>query len=289
MRGLLTLGDISTEKIREIINLALEFKNGKKVCYDDVKIATLFFENSTRTQYSFQMAMLNLGITPVVFSSIGSSIAKGETLYDTVKTFEALGVDGAVIRHSEDKYYRRLEGINIPIFNGGDGKCDHPTQTLLDLVTIYEEFGRFDGLTATFIGDVAHSRVAHGNNDAFKRLGMKTLLCGPDEFLDESAPAVSIEETLASSDVINLLRVQFERNAVMDMTKAEYHNAYGMTLSRVAQMKDNAIIIHPAPVNRGVELADDVVECEKSRIFEQMKNGVYARMAVISMSLEGSL
>jgi len=184
MKGLLTLKTIPKDMINEIISLALDFKNGLKVTFPGKKMVTLFYENSTRTQYSFQMAMLNLGITPMSFNLAGSSVYKGETLYDTVRTFEALGVDGVVIRHTQDVYYKDLEGVGIPIFNGGDGTSDHPTQTLLDLMTIYEEFGRYEGLKVAMVGDISHSRVAHGNAEVMKRLGMKVYVSGPEQFKD---------------------------------------------------------------------------------------------------------
>ena len=290
MKGLLTLNDISTDKIREIIDLALEFKHGKKFSYhSEKKMATMFFENSTRTHYSFMIALMNLGIIPVDFNSEASSVMKGESLYDTVKTFECLGVDGVIIRHTRDGYYKELENINVPIFNAGDGQSDHPTQTLLDLITVYEDFGHFEGLKVTFIGDVKHSRVAHGNAVAMARLGMEPRICGPDFFMDKTAKIIDMEEAVQTSDVLNLLRVQFERDATLNMTVAEYHQLYGMTKKRVDQMKDGAIIIHPAPINRGVEIADEVAECKQSRILRQETNGVYARMAVINMVLEGKL
>ncbi|MGN1096253.1 MAG: aspartate carbamoyltransferase catalytic subunit [Christensenellales bacterium] len=291
MKGLFTLSTVSPEKIIEIIDLALRFKRGEtKVSYPGKSMATLFFENSTRTQYSFQMAMIKLGITPVSFSSVGSSLAKGESLYDTVKTFEALGVDGVVVRHSKDGYYRDLDSVRIPIFNGGDGKSDHPTQTLLDLMTIYEEYGRFDGLDVCLVGDIKHSRVAHGNAEVMKRLKMNVYIAGPDEMLDDTAKVLSLDEAVEKCDVINLLRVQFERHSEkLDMNEEEYLKKYGMTLERVSRMKDKAIIIHPAPINRGIEIQSEVAECEKSRIFKQMTNGVFVRMAVISMVLEDKL
>lgn len=290
MKGLLTLNDISTDKIREIIDLALEFKHGKKFSYrSEKKMVTMFFENSTRTHYSFMIALMNLGIIPVDFNSEASSVLKGESLYDTVKTFECLGVDGAIIRHTKDGYYKELENINIPIFNAGDGQSDHPTQTLLDLITVYEDFGYFDGLKITFIGDVKHSRVAHGNALAMSRLGMETRICGPESFMDNTAKIIDMKEAVETSDVLNLLRVQFERQATLNMTVSEYHQLYGMTKERVEKMKEGAIIIHPAPINRGVEIADEVAECKQSRILTQETNGVYARMAVINMVLEGKL
>ena len=290
MNGLLTLENVSTKKIQEIIDLAIAFKNGKKKSFPNVKMANLFFENSTRTLYSFHMAMLNLGITPIDFNTDCSSVKKGETLYDTCKTFECLGVDGLVIRHGDDKYYNQLENIGVPIFNGGDGKSNHPSQTLLDLMTIYENFGKFQGLKICLMGDIKHSRVAHGNAEVMKRLGMEVFICCPPDFADDTAKSISIDTALETCDIINLLRVQFERHEHHEtMNASSFHKDFGMTTERVAKMKDNAIIMHPAPVNRGIEIADDVVECEKSRILAQMTNGVFTRMAIITMVLEGNL
>ena len=290
MKGLLTLKSLSNEQIHDILTYAISLKEGLEVSYEGKKFSTLFFENSTRTHYSFVAAMMNLGIKVIDVNVTGSSVNKGESLYDTVKTFEALGIDGVVIRHSQDEYFKELEGINIPIFNGGDGKTNHPTQSLLDLMTIYEEYGHFEGLKCCIIGDISHSRVAHTNITVMQQLGMDVYVSGPEEFNDNSAPYLTIDEALKTCDVIMLLRVQFERHSEnMSMTNEEYHKEFGLTLERVNKMKDNAIIMHPAPVNRGVEIASDVVECEKSRIFKQMTNGVYVRMAVISMVLDGKL
>ena len=290
MKGLLTLKSLSNEQIHDILTYAISLKEGLEVSYEGKKFSTLFFENSTRTHYSFVAAMMNLGIKVIDVNVTGSSVNKGESLYDTVKTFEALGVDGVVIRHSQDEYFKELEGINIPIFNGGDGKTNHPTQSLLDLMTIYEEYGHFEGLKCCIIGDISHSRVAHTNITVMQQLGMDVYVSGPEEFNDNSAPYLTIDEAIKTCDVIMLLRVQFERHSEnMSMTNEEYHKEFGLTLQRVNKMKDNAIIMHPAPVNRGVEIASDVVECEKSRIFKQMTNGVYVRMAVISMVLDGKL
>ena len=290
MRGLLTLKDLSTDKIKELIKYAMKLKKGFRISYPDKKIATLFFENSTRTQYSFQCALMNLGIKVVDFDTQLSSIAKGESLYDTVRTFEALGVDGVVIRHSKDRYFEELENIKIPIFNGGDGKANHPTQSLLDLMTIYEEYGKFEGLKCCIVGDISHSRVAHTNIEVMERLGMEVYISGPEEFNDNSAKWIPLDEAVKTMDVVMLLRIQFERHQEkMKMSVEEYHEKYGLTVERVKQMKDNAIIMHPAPINRGVEIASEVAECEKSRIYKQMTNGVYIRMAVISDALDGNL
>ena len=290
MRGLLTLKELSTTQIEEIIKYAIELKNGKQVSYPGKKMATLFYENSTRTHYSFQVALMNLGIQVLCCDVSKSSVQKGETLYDTVRTFESIGVDGVIIRSSVDEYYKELETIKIPIFNGGDGKSNHPTQSLLDLMTIYEEFGYFKGLKCCIIGDIMHSRVAHTNIEIMKRLGMDVYISGPEEYNDNSATFITVDEAIKEMDVIMLLRVQFERHSEnMSMSIEEYHQQYGLSLDKVNKMKDNAIIMHPAPVNRGVEIADDVVECEKSRIYKQMTNGVFVRMAAVSMVLDGKL
>jgi len=290
MRGLFTLKDLSTDKIKELIRYAEKLKKGFRIQYPDKKIVTMFFENSTRTHYSFQVALMNLGISVIDFDTKESSINKGESLYDTVRTFEALGVDGVIIRHSKDDYYKDLETIRIPIFNGGDGKANHPTQSLLDLMTIHEEFGKFEGLKCCIMGDISHSRVAHSNIEVMQRLGMEVYISGPEEFNDHSAKWIPVDEACKTMDVIMLLRIQFERHQEkMGMSKEEYHQRYGMTEERMKMMKDHAIIMHPAPINRGVEIADSVAECEKSRIYKQMTNGVYIRMAVISDALDGNL
>ncbi len=290
MKGLLTLRELSTEKILQIIEYAIQLKQGLSVSYKNKKMATLFFENSTRTHYSFITAMLNLGIQPVDFNTAISSLSKGESLYDTVRTFEALGMDGVVIRHSQDEYFKELEGIQIPIFNGGDGKSNHPTQSLLDLMTIYEEYHTFQGLKCCIVGDITHSRVAHTNIEVMQRLGMEVYISGPAEYNDGSAMYLPFEEALSTCDVVMLLRVQFERHQEkMSLSLEEYHERYGLTEKRVQQMKKHAIFMHPAPINRGVEIANEVVECGKSRIYPQMTNGVYIRMAVISMVLDGKL
>jgi aspartate carbamoyltransferase catalytic subunit len=289
MKGLLNLKSLTITQVQSILSLAAKFKSGYSFSFLGKRIATLFFENSTRTKNSFLMAMLKLGIDYVDVNVSTSSVNKGESLYDTVKTLEAIGFDSVVIRHSLNRYYDELENINIPILNAGDGSGDHPTQSLLDLFTIYEEFGHFDGLNVCIVGDICHSRVAHTNAEIMKRLGMNVSICGPDCFLDQTAKKVSFKDAIKNSDVVMLLRVQFERNANLDITKDEYNKLYGLDLDKVNQMKSKSIIMHPAPVNRGIELTDDVVECSKSRIFKQMENGVYVRMAVIYKALMGEL
>lgn len=284
------LSDFSCEEINAMLDLAEEFKNGKQVDYQRKKsVAFLFFENSTRTHYSFEKAALNLGCVTQNFEAATSSVQKGESLYDTVKLFESIGNDVIVIRHSKNNYFDDLKGIQVPILSGGDGTGNHPSQSLLDLLTIREHFGHFDGLKVGIVGDIAYSRVAHSNYDVMRRLGMEVWMSGPEEYREDGYPFMPFDELIEKMDVVMLLRVQHERHASsMQMTNEQYHEQYGMTMERVAKMKENAIIMHPAPFNRGVEIADDVVECEKSRIFTQMHNGVFVRMALIHMAIENT-
>jgi len=282
-----TLSDVSNREILEILEEAEEFKKGKEVCYKGKKSAAfLFFENSTRTHYSFEKAALNLGIKTQNLEVSTSSVQKGESLYDTCKFFESIGSDILVIRHPEENYFNQLDGIKIPILNGGDGTGNHPSQSLLDLYTIKEHFGYFEGLNLAIVGDIKHSRVAHTNYQVMRRLGMNVYTSGPSFFQEEGYQYIDFNQAIDKMDVIMLLRVQFERhNNQFTLTKEEYLNQYGLTIEKVNRMKKNAIIMHPAPFNRNMEISDDVVECRKSKIFEQMKNGVFVRMALINRVL----
>lgn len=278
------MSTLSVDEINSILEDALQFSQ----TFQDWQfskpklVANLFFEPSTRTHYSFASAELQLGCKTIDFNASASSVAKGESLYDTVKTFEAIGYDAVVIRHTQDEYFKELEGIEIPILNAGDGCGNHPTQCLLDLYTIRAEFGHFEGLKVAIIGDILHSRVAASNYDALTRLGAEVRFGGFDEWLPSDKPLISIDEAVEWADVIMLLRIQHERHAEhMQLSKAEYLERYGMTKERYARMKEDAILMHPAPVNRGVEIDSDLVEAEKSRIFKQMENGVLVRKAVL--------
>lgn len=282
--SLLSMSTLSTDEINSILEDALQFSQ----TFQDWQfskpklVANLFFEPSTRTHYSFASAELQLGCKTIDFNASTSSVAKGESLYDTVKTFEAIGYDAVVIRHTQDEYFKELEGINIPILNAGDGCGNHPTQCLLDLYTIRAEFGHFEGLKVAIIGDIIHSRVAASNYDALTRLGAEVRFGGLDEWLPKDKTKISIDEAVEWADVIMLLRIQHERHAEhMQLSKAEYLEKYGMTKERYAKMKAHAILMHPAPVNRGVEIDSDLVEADKSRIFKQMENGVLVRKAVL--------
>ena len=286
--SIVNLNDLSLEEINGLLDEAIAFKQGKKVDYHQEKvIANLFFEPSTRTHYSFDMAAGNLGCRTQNFEASNSSLTKGETLYDTCKLFESIGCSALVIRHNQDDYYKQLEGLNIPILNAGDGKGNHPSQSLLDLMTIKEEFGHFEGLKIVIVGDVKHSRVAHSNYDIMQRLGMEVYTSGPLEYKEEGYNYIDFDEIIEEADIVMLLRVQHERHQAGEaFSKENYHQNYGLNQARYQKMKDHAIIMHPAPVNRDVEIADELVESDKSRIFTQMANGVYVRMAMIHKVLE---
>ncbi|WP_338506712.1 aspartate carbamoyltransferase catalytic subunit [Turicibacter sp. KK003] len=289
IKHLTRLSDLTIDEILEILQVANRLANGETTCsLSGGVVANLFFEPSTRTQYSFLMAEKKLGLNTMDFSAQTSSVQKGETLYDTVKTFEAIGVDAVVIRHPQNNYFDELIGkIDIPILNGGDGSGNHPTQSLLDLLTIYQEYGRFEGLKIAIVGDIAHSRVAHTNIEVMTRLGMDVHLVAPAQFQEPGYDWEELDKVLEDMDIVMLLRVQHERHdGTMVLTKDEYHQKYGLTVEREKRMKEGAIIMHPAPFNRGVEIADEVVECNRSRIFKQMSNGVFIRMACLHRSLK---
>ncbi len=289
MENLFRLKDLTVEEINDILDLANQCKKGKYDNYlQDKIIANCFFEPSTRTQYSFNTAQLKLGMKVISFNSENSSLKKGETFYDTLKTFESFQIDGLVIRDRKDHYYDELTNINIPILNAGDGASDHPTQSLLDLLTIRNEFGHFEGLKIAIVGDIKYSRVAHSNIEVMERLGMECYVSGPEEYREEGYKFIDFDEAIEKMDIIMLLRVQHERHEEkMKISTEEYHQRYGLTMDRVNKMPEHAIIMHPAPFNRMVEIADDVVECSKSRIFKQIENGVLVRMAVILKTIGG--
>lgn len=289
MKSLTTLDSLSTQEIKGILDDAQRFCDGMDWQGGRGKIvANLFFEPSTRTQYSFNTAELRLGCQVITFNPEASSLKKGETFYDTVKTVESFGVDAVVIRHTQNEYYKELESLRIPVLNGGDGTGNHPTQSLLDLLTIRQEFGSFDGLKVAIVGDIRHSRVAHTNLEVMERLGIETYTGGPEEYSESGYRHLDFDTAVREMDVVMLLRVQHERHGGqgMTMTEAQYNERYGMNAARLPQMKPGAIIMHPAPFNRGVELTDEVVECPQSRIFKQVQNGVYVRMAALKRAFE---
>lgn len=291
MKNLLRLQDLSIEEINNILDLAQSIKNKEITPLVENKIiANLFFEPSTRTHYSFATAEARLGCKTIDFSPNSSSMKKGETFYDTIKTFESFGVDGLVIRDAKNQWYKELiDKIKVPIINAGDGSADHPTQTLLDLLTIKQEFGKFEGLKVLVVGDISHSRVAHSNILNMRRLGIQVFVSAPDIFKDNQYNYVDFDEYISKVDVINMLRIQNERlEKDCKYNVQQYNKEFGLNNERLRKMKPNAIIIHPAPFNRNVEINDDVIESKPSRIFKQISNGVYVRMAVLLTILKGN-
>ena len=289
---MLTTTDLTVEKINSLLISAEEFSIGKVLkAQEEIYVSNLFFEDSTRTKTSFHIAERKLGLNVVPFDVTSSSVNKGESLYDTVKTLKSLGVNLLVIRHKQDKFYEELKEIDIPIINGGDGTGNHPSQTLLDLMTIQQEFGKFKGLKIGIVGDVKHSRVANSNAVALRKLGAKVYFSGPEKWFDEgtiiNGTYLSIDDLVKEVDVLMLLRIQHERHdEKMKISTDNYHKKFGLTLEREKVMKKNAIIMHPAPINRGVEIHNDLIESPRSRIFKQMENGVFARMAILKDALE---
>ena len=286
--SLLRIRDLSKDELMGILMDAQLFGASQKDWQLPQRrlVANLFFEPSTRTHYSFASAEHQLGCCVEDFTAAGSSVEKGESLYDTVKTFESVGYDAVVIRHRQDEYFRELEGIEIPIINAGDGAGNHPTQCLLDLLTLYQEFGRIEGIRLAIIGDIQHSRVASSNREAMELLGGEWVFSGPPQWQREGYPYMPIDEAVEWADAVMMLRIQHERHAsAMQMSKAEYLQRYGLTKERASRMKPHAIIMHPAPVNRDVEIDSDLVESPKSRIFKQMSNGVLIRKAAINRAM----
>lgn len=297
LKHLVTMETLSNEEVLGLIERGIAFKNGRADFTLDRQyfVANLFFESSTRTHKSFEVAEKKLGLDVIEFDAKTSSVNKGETLYDTILTMSALGVDICVIRHSEVDYYKELidsRTIQTAIVNGGDGSGQHPSQCLLDLMTIYEEFGDFENLKVAIAGDITHSRVAKSNMQILKRLGAEIYFAGPKEWYSEEFDVygkhVSIDEIIGEVDVLMLLRVQHERHdGKGSFSKKDYHKLHGLTTERYKKLKSSAIIMHPAPVNRDVEIADQLVEAPQSRIVTQMRNGVFVRMAILEAILNG--
>lgn len=297
LKHLLTAEALTDREVMGLIRRAGEFKQGAKWHPEERQYfaTNLFFENSTRTHKSFEVAEKKLGLEVIEFEASRSSVQKGETLYDTVLTISAIGVDVAVIRHGKENYYDELiqsKTIQCSIINGGDGSGQHPTQCLLDLMTIYEEFGGFEGLKVAIVGDITHSRVAKSNMQLLNRLGAEIYFSGPEEWYDHQFDVygqyVPLDEIVEKVDVMMLLRVQHERHDGKEsFSKEGYHLEYGLTNERATRLQKHAIIMHPAPVNRDVELADELVESLQSRIVAQMSNGVFMRMAILEAILHG--
>lgn len=253
-------------------------------------VANMFFENSTRTRFSFEVAQKRLGAQVLNFSAAVSSVQKGESIYDTVRTLESMGIDAGVVRLKPNGVLQQLaQVVKIPLINAGDGNNEHPTQALLDFYTMKKHFGEIKGLTVSIIGDIKHSRVARSNLWGLQELGAKVKFCAPSNMqapeLAEYAPYVTMDEAL-QADVVMMLRVQLERHEDGLFSSTEdYRSQYGLTVERAAKMPSHTIIMHPAPVNRNVEIDDELVESDRSKIFTQIGHGVPIRMAVIERAL----
>ena len=264
-------------------------------------VVNLFFEDSTRTRISFEAAAKRLSADVINFSAKGSSVAKGESLKDTALTLEAMGADAVVLRHSASGAPHRLAGwVRGTVVNAGDGAHEHPTQALLDAFTIRRKFGRpggegLDGLRVTIVGDVLHSRVARSNVLLLNTLGAEVTLVAPPTLLPVAIGAwpctvgYDLDAVVPKTDVVMMLRVQQERmNAAYFPSVREYSRRYGLDGTRMAQLPEHAIVMHPGPMNRGVEIAAEVADSARSTVVEQVANGVSVRMAVLYLLLGGA-
>lgn len=296
-KDLLGLIDLSADEITEILDLAEEYKTRikrgeKKISRLDGKTVTiLFYENSTRTRTSFEQAAKYLGATVINIAAGSSSVAKGETLVDTGKTLDAQKNDFIVMRHSMGGApYLLAKTVHAGVLNAGDGINEHPTQALLDMLTMRETFGTLKGLKVAILGDIKHSRVAKSNLFGLKTMGAEVCMYAPQTLLPKGIEQLgakigkSMEETLDGADVVMGLRIQLERQQAGNFPSlGEYAANYGVDEKRLSYAKPNAIVLHPGPVNRGVELTDEVIDHERSRIEDQVLSGVAVRMAALTL------
>lgn len=294
-RHLLGLHGVPKEDIQLILDTATTFREVlerpiKKVpTLQGKTIVNLFYESSTRTRISFELAQKRLSADTVNFSKSGSSVSKGETFKDTVKNIEAMKVDMIVVRHESagvPQFLTRISNANI--INAGDGRHEHPTQALLDMYSIKEKVGRLDGLKVCIVGDIAHSRVALSNIFGLKTMGAQVSLCGPKTMIPKEIESLGVKVThnindaIANNDVLNVLRIQLERKAGSSIPSLrEYHNYFGITPERIENNNRDILILHPGPINRGVELSSEVADGPYQVILDQVTNGVAIRMAVL--------
>lgn len=295
--------NLHIDEVNALIKRAEYFKHGGAVSKltSPVYVTNMFFEDSSRTHTSFEMAERKLGLDVIPFDPAHSSVNKGETLYDTSLIMDALGVDLEVIRHSKNEYYDELinlkdhQKLNVGIINAGDGSGQHPSQCLLDMMTIYEHFGHFKDLKVAIVGDITNSRVAKSNMELLTKLGAKVFFSGPEYWyakeFNRYGKFEKLDQLIPNMDVMMLLRVQHERHSGDPNEKLfdahTYHEKYGINHHRYQLMKKDAIIMHPGPINHDVELSGDLVESDKCMFVRQMENGVYMRMAMIEAVLRG--
>jgi aspartate carbamoyltransferase catalytic subunit len=292
-KSLLGLKGMARQDIKDILDRAAFWENHSERVHTSFAgkfVANMFFENSTRTRFSFEMAEKRLGAQVLNFAAAVSSVQKGESIYDTVRTLESMGIDAGIIRLKPNGVLEHLaQHVEVPLINAGDGNNEHPTQALLDIYTMRKHFGYIQGLTVSIVGDIKHSRVARSNLWALREMGANVRFCAPDNMkpqeLNGEAPYVTMDEAL-KADVVMMLRVQLERHEDgLFGTAEQYRQEYGLTKERESLLPSHTIIMHPAPVNRNVEIDDELVEHERSKIFTQMSHGVPIRMAVIERAL----
>jgi aspartate carbamoyltransferase catalytic subunit len=298
MKHLLGLEGLSAAQLTRLLDVAETYAGvgvGAVPKRDDLKgkvVVNLFYEPSTRTRMSFGLAARRLGADVLDFSPSGSSTSKGESFIDTAKNIEAMGIDAVVVRHSSPGAPHVLAKQLMPhvsVVNAGDGAHEHPTQGLLDILTIRAKLGRVAGLTVGLIGDIAHSRVARSNIHGLLTLGAKVIVCGPTTLVPADVARLGVEvadrldDVLPRCDVLNLLRVQFERQrSGLFPSIREYRLLFGVDAERMKKAKPNVLLLAPGPINRGVEISPDVADGPNSAILDQVTNGLAVRMAVLT-------
>lgn len=294
-KHLLGLRDLSRQELEHIIDTARGFEQFSRRSVKKAPtlrgkvVVNLFFEDSTRTRNSFALAASRLSADIIEFTKKTSSVSKGETLLDTAKNLEAMGIDIVVIRHGAGGAPKFLSrNINSSVINAGDGFNEHPTQALLDVYTIADKKGKLDGLKIGIVGDIAHSRVARSNIWAMTKLGAEVTLIGPPTLMPAAVDKLpvkvsySLDDVIEKLDVINMLRIQFERMGGNEFPSIkEYSHFFGLTAARIGRAKEDIIVMHPGPINRGVEMESEVADGPRSVILNQVSNGVAIRMAVM--------
>ena len=301
IKHLFGLEGVPKEDIDSILDTAFSFREVlerpiKKVpTLKGVTVVNLFFENSTRTRISFELAEKRLSADTVNFSAASSSLTKGESLRDTIQNLFAMKMDVVVMRHPVPGSVRLLaQFVDAVIINAGDGTHEHPTQALLDIMSMKEKYSSLNGLNVAIIGDIRHSRVALSNIFGLKTMGANVLLCGPPTFIPYGVESLGVkvtynlDEALEFADVVNILRIQKERQGKGQIPSLrEYRNVYGITQKRLSKLKRPITIMHPGPINRGVEVDSDVADSEHSIILHQVLNGVAVRMSILYLLAGG--
>jgi aspartate carbamoyltransferase catalytic subunit len=301
-KDLIGLETLSGDTISAILDTAEPFKEISERAIKKVPvlrgktIVNLFFEPSTRTRISFEFAEKRLGADTVNVAASGSSVVKGETLVDTARNLEAMRIDMVVIRHGSSGAAQFLaDRIPSNVINAGDGQHEHPTQALLDLLTLRDSFGRIEGLKVCIVGDVVHSRVARSNIFGLQKLGAEVAVCGPRSLIPAAIEDLGVqvfthvEDAIQWADALNVLRLQLERmNAGYIPSLREYNRVYGVTQARLDRAPGDTVILHPGPMNRGVEIDSDVADGPQSVILPQVTNGVAVRMAVLYLLAGGA-